>query len=108
MVLLAGCGLGDGSCIEEFILTYAVLDRYYGPGRYCLLVVDGRQKDYSRGMFLTELSKLFESLGGKAAYNLDGGHCSFMVKDGAVVSHPYKPTKDVSDSILICEGKVGA
>lgn len=58
---------------------------YYEPGHYCLLVVDGRQKDYSRGMFLTELSKLFESLGCKAAYNLDGGvighavvetHCS--------------------------------
>lgn len=81
---------------------------YYEPGHYCLLVVDGRQKDYSRGMFLTELSKLFESLGCKAAYNLDGGHCSFMVKDGVVVSHPYKPTKDVSDGILICEGKVGA
>ena len=26
--LLAGCGLGDGSCIEEVILTYAALDRY--------------------------------------------------------------------------------
>ena len=81
---------------------------YYEPGHYCLLVVDGRQKDYSRGMFLTELSKLFESLGCKAAYNLDGGHCSFMFKDGVVVGHPYKPTKDVSDGILICEGKVGA
>ncbi len=28
LILLAGCGLGDGSCIEEVILTYAVLDRY--------------------------------------------------------------------------------
>ena len=28
LVLLAGCGLGDGSCIEEVILTYAALDRY--------------------------------------------------------------------------------
>ena len=27
---------------------------YYGPGHYCLLVVDGRQPDYSRGMFLEE------------------------------------------------------
>lgn len=24
LVLLAGCGLGDGSCIEEVILTYVV------------------------------------------------------------------------------------
>lgn len=28
LVLLAGCGLGDGSCIEEVILTYTALDRY--------------------------------------------------------------------------------
>ena len=29
LVLLAGCGLGDGSCIEEAVLTYAVLDKYH-------------------------------------------------------------------------------
>ena len=28
LVLLAGCGLGDGSCIEEVVLTYAALDKY--------------------------------------------------------------------------------
>jgi len=48
---------------------------YYEPGHYCFVVVDGRQKDYSRGMFLEELSQLFEQLGCKVAYNLDGGHC---------------------------------
>ena len=34
LVLLAGCGLGDGSCIEEVILTYVALDKYgcdYAP-----------------------------------------------------------------------------
>ncbi len=28
LVLLAGCGLGDGSCIEETVLTYTALDKY--------------------------------------------------------------------------------
>ena len=28
LVLLAGCGLGDGSCIEEVILTYTALDQH--------------------------------------------------------------------------------
>ena len=28
LVLLAGCGLGDGSCIEEVVLTYVALDKY--------------------------------------------------------------------------------
>ena len=36
---------------------------YYEPGHYCFVVVDGRQKDYSRGMFLNELAQLFEQLG---------------------------------------------
>ncbi len=27
---------------------------------------------------MDEMAKLFEDLGCKAAYNLDGGHCSFM------------------------------
>ena len=28
LVLLAGCGLGDGSCIEEVVLTYLALEKY--------------------------------------------------------------------------------
>lgn len=79
---------------------------YYEPGHYCLLIVDGRKADFSRGMFLTEMSQLFADLGCTAAYNLDGGHSSFMTKDAAVVSHPYKPSKDISDGIFICEPEV--
>lgn len=75
---------------------------YYEPGHYCLLVVDGRQKA-SRGMFLDEMAKLFEDLGCKAAYNLDGGHCSFMTMGNSVASHPYKPNHAVYDGIFIME-----
>lgn len=77
---------------------------YYEPGHYCFVVVDGRQKDYSRGMFLEELSQLFAQLGCKAAYNLDGGNCSFMTYQGDVVSHPYKPEHAIPDGILLTEG----
>ena len=76
---------------------------YYEPGHYCLLVVDGRQKS-SRGMFLDEMAGLFESLGCQAAYNLDGGHCSFMTMEGRTVSRPYKPEHEVPDGIFITEG----
>lgn len=79
---------------------------YYEPGHYCLLVADGRQKDFARGMYLEEMSQLFADLGCKAAYNLDGGHSSFMLKDEDVVSHPYKLCKDLTDGILICEPEV--
>lgn len=76
---------------------------YYEPGHYCLLLVDGRQKT-SRGMFLNEMASVFENLGCKAAYNLDGGHCSFMTYQDQVVNHPYKPEHTVSDGIFIMEG----
>lgn len=76
---------------------------YYEPGHYCLLVVDGRQ-DGSRGMFLEEMASLFEQLGCKAAYNLDGGHCSFMTMKDQVANHPYKPEHEIEDGIFITEG----
>ena len=45
---------------------------YFEPGHYCFIVVDGRQ-DHSHGLTISELAKVFEELGCKAAYNLDGG-----------------------------------
>lgn len=75
---------------------------YYEPGHYCLLLVDGRQ-DSSRGMFLDEMAKVFEDLGCKAAYNLDGGHCSFMTLKDQVVNHPYKSEHEVEDGIFILD-----
>lgn len=76
---------------------------YYEPGHYCLLVVDGRQPS-SRGMFPDEMASFFEKLGCKAAYNLDGGHCSFMTYRDQIVNNPYKPEHQVSDGIFITEG----
>ena len=75
---------------------------YYEPGHYCLVQVDGRQSS-TRGMFLEEMAKLFETLGCQKAYNLDGGHCSFMVRDTTVENHPYKPEHGVADGIFIME-----
>lgn len=75
---------------------------YYEPGHYCMLVVDGRQ-DSSRGMFLDEMANLFEQLGCKAAYNLDGGHCSFMTLQDQVANNPYKPEHKIEDGIFITE-----
>ncbi len=38
LVLLAGCGLGDGSCIEETVLTYLAWEKYNCP--YQIVAVD--------------------------------------------------------------------
>ena len=80
---------------------------YYEPGHYCFLLVDGRQPDYSRGMFLDEMAKVFEQLGCKAAYNLDGGHCSFMTRNEKVISHPYKKEHMVQDGLFIKDSTEG-
>lgn len=72
---------------------------YYEPGHYCLVVVDGRQGGYSRGMTLDELSELFLSFGCVDAYNLDGGQSAMMIFQNQVVNQPYKDGRAISDII---------
>lgn len=48
-----------------------------------LVVVDGRQPDYSNGMPLGELAHLMKLLGAKTAINLDGGGSSTLVSRDA-------------------------
>lgn len=56
--------------------------------RLFLVVVDGRQGDYSTGMTLPELAGFLESLGAEEALNLDGGGSSVLVVRGRAVSRP--------------------
>ncbi len=76
---------------------------YYEPGHYCFVVVDGRQTGYSRGMTLPELAHVFENLGCAAAYNLDGGHSTFMTLEGQVVNRPYKDRHEIVDCLYFGE-----
>lgn len=47
-----------------------------------LVVVDGRQRDYTEGVTLAELADIAVELGAEAALNLDGGGASTLVTDG--------------------------
>jgi exopolysaccharide biosynthesis protein len=76
---------------------------YYEPGHYCMIVVDGRQNGYSKGMTLTELSSLFQELGCKAAYNLDGGKSSSMTFNDSEVNQACDGGREVSDCVIIKE-----
>lgn len=94
--------LNNGQPIEEF--TEAIQKAnprsaigYYAPGHYCLIVVDGRQRGYSKGITLAELSRVFYDLGCKSAYNLDGGQTSMMVFEGGLVNKAYKGGRECSD-----------
>lgn len=76
---------------------------YYEPGHYCFVVVDGRQSGYSRGMTIQQLGALFEDLGCKAAYNLDGGKTAVMIFDGKKVNTPADGGRKISDIVYIGE-----
>ena len=49
--------------------------------RVFLMTVDGRQNDFSEGMFTTEMANLFLTLGAWDAINVDGGGSTTMVMD---------------------------
>jgi len=57
-------------------------------GRVLLVVIDGRQPDWSAGVTLEELTELFLARGVDDALNLDGGGSSVMVVQNQVLSRP--------------------
>ena len=83
---------------------------YYEPGHYCFVQVDGRKTasqmepgKKNKGMTLTELSQFMESLGCKAAYNLDGGQSSVMFFNGKIHSTPQNGSRRLGDVVMIAE-----
>ena len=97
-----------GNPITEFASTSRITNAnprtaigYYEPGHYCLVVVDGRGE--SSGISLPRLSRLFDTLGCNAAYNLDGGNSSIMVWGNEVINNPSGGGRESSDALLIAE-----
>lgn len=81
---------------------------YYEPGHYCFVVVDGRQRGYSDGMLLRELSSLFSELGCAAAYNLDGGGSAVMIYEHERFSRQSNGAdREIGDLLVIREREGG-
>ncbi len=72
------------------------------PGHYLLVTVDGRQSA-SRGLTLSELAALMQSLGCTKAYNLDGGASSQFYWKGTVYNKPSKGGRKISDIIYVAK-----
>ncbi len=67
-----------------------------------LLVIDGRQPDFSAGATLAELAGLLTSEGAAAVYNLDGGGSTAMALDGiGVVNRPSDGTERRRCDVLL-------
>lgn len=73
------------------------------PNHFVFIVADGRSKNYSVGVTLTEFAQIFKDLGCTQAYNLDGGGSSTMYFNGRVVNNPFGKNKErgVSDILYI-------
>ncbi|GAA2224426.1 phosphodiester glycosidase family protein [Promicromonospora sukumoe] len=71
---------------------------------YVIVVVDGRQEGYSRGVTLTELAQIMTDLGATTAYNLDGGGSSTLYFDGEVVNQPSNGGERATSDILYVAG----
>jgi len=82
---------------------------YYEPGHYCFVVADGRSEQ-SVGLYLTELGKIYESLGCRFAYNLDGGDTAqsiFNFKENRVDEERIKTGEGQRTTYdIICIGEV--
>lgn len=74
---------------------------YFEPGHYAFVAVDGRQS-HSEGITLPDFARLFEELGCKRAYNLDGGHSAVMTYQDQIFSSPSKEGgRPISDIVYL-------
>ena len=53
-----------------------------------MIVVDGRQPNYSTGLSLYRLAEILIRFGAMEAINLDGGSSSTFIVDDQLVNHP--------------------
>ena len=71
-----------------------------GPLHYIIVVADGRQDGYSKGMTLQELQQVFMFYGAQTAFNLDGGGSTEMWLCGEIINQPSGgDERSVSDMI---------
>ena len=99
----------EGRALEKFNTTVFPKNPrsaigYYEPGHYVFVEVEGSRPGLwsgSRGMTMEELAALFESLGCKSAYNLDGGQSVGFAWMGERVSFNYN--RSIPDIIYVAD-----
>lgn len=74
----------------------------YANDDLILIVIDGRQGNWSSGVSLERVQEKLLELGVKEAYNLDGGGSSVMYYDGEILNKPSDGReRAVTNSIII-------
>lgn len=100
-----GCAAAEGfagSLLNANPRTAAGVD---AAGHSLLVVVDGRQPDWSAGLTFEELAALMVELGAVRAAALDGGGSSTMWLQGAVVNRPSSAAeRRLANALLVRYG----
>ncbi len=74
-------------------------------GRILLVVIDGRQPGWSKGVTLLQFARIMDDLGAVTAMNLDGGGSSEMVVEDKVVNRPSDgQERHITNAILVLPG----
>lgn len=74
----------------------------YNSEEVFLLTCDGRQGDWSTGLFLDELAQLMRNLGCTDALNLDGGGSTTAWVDGRIVNRPSEGReRPIGNAVLV-------
>jgi len=75
----------------------------YANGDLIMIVVDGRQSDWSSGVTLERLQYKLADLGVKEGYNLDGGGSTTMVYKGETLNRPSdgRPRPVVTNIVIL-------
>lgn len=105
--LVAGRAIAVGKCAESLCKRHPRTGiGVTRKGKILMVVVDGRQKGWSKGMTLVRFAKEMKKLGAADAMNLDGGGSSTMVIGKKVVNRPSGGRqRAVSSAVLILPGR---
>ncbi len=71
-----------------------------------LIVIDGRQNNYSAGATTGQVASILKALGAYDGVNLDGGGSSAMVVNGNIVNKPSdRPERTVANGYMVVTKK---
>lgn len=91
----------DGTCRSDPHTGVGVT----AAGEIVLVVIDGRQPRWSRGVTLVRFAHIMRDLGAVSALNLDGGGSSVMVVEDEVVNRPSDGReRALSNAIVVLPG----
>lgn len=80
----------------------------YNDNEILLFTCDGRQPDWSVGLYLDQMAVVLQALGCTEALNLDGGGSTTMIVDGRVANRPSGGIQRMISNAVLVRSSAGA